>query len=158
MSLPSTHISSLVDAGPYDPKDKLQFQRNVLGSWQDFHTDIETYFGPILTATFTWDGVDGWTENLVAAPNLIVPIEVSGLFTPGPSPTGETGQVQISDAFSGALLLEVIDTASAQAITAAYIGAVTTLDTLQLVGSVNPFNPFSGTMLITIRYAVVEPI
>jgi hypothetical protein len=158
MALPAIHISDLPDAGPYDPKDKLQFQRNVLGTWQDFHTDIETYFGPVLTATYTWDGTDMWFEVLDTTPDFIVPLEVYGLFTPGPAPTSQIGQVDLSDASSGSLLLEVVDNATIQAVTARYVGAVTTLPTLQLLASSGGFSNFSGTMLITIRYVVVAPI
>jgi hypothetical protein len=82
MPLPSTNISALTDAGPYDVKDKLQFQRNVLGTWQDFHTDVETYFGPIKTATFDWDGTDAWSDNLNTT-GMVIPIEVFGTFTAG---------------------------------------------------------------------------
>lgn len=160
--MPAIHISDLADAGPYDLKDKLQFQRNVLGTWQDFHTDIETYFGPILTATFEWDGSIGFSETLDETGFIIVPIEVYALFTPGVAPTSQSAQIGIQDVGPGAvgsMLSEFVDTNQAQAITFGYVNPnMTTREGLQISASILGIDPFSGTTTITIRYVKAIPI
>lgn len=159
MSLPSTHISSLTDGGPRDPKDKLQLQRNVLGSWQDFHTDIETYFGEILTATFTWDGSEFWFDQLTVLGKILVPIEVYAIFTPGAAPSGQFGQFLVSPlggTGGGSLTFEYYDTADAQALSHSFTSPRLG-DTLQLsIGGI--FGPFSGTTVITVHYVAKDPI
>lgn len=162
MPLPSTNISALTDAGPYDVKDKLQFQRNVLGTWQDFHTDVETYFGPIKTATFDWDGTDAWSDNLNTT-GMVIPIEVFGTFTPGNAPTAQSVQVQIAyvgPGGVGALLAEYPDTAEGQAVSFGFIspGMTTGVGGMQILVGILGVSPFSGTTRFTILYVEKDPI
>jgi len=163
MPLPAISISDLSDAGPYDPKDKLQLQRNVLGSWQDFHTNIETYFGPVLTATFAWDGSFGWSENFEELGYIIVPLEMLALFTPGGSPTNQIAQIGMADVGPGAtggFIADFVDTNEAQAVSlyqpAPYL--CTTRYGLQLSGNIIGIDPLSGTLQITIYYVKAIPI
>ena len=110
MPLPSTHISSLTDAGAEDPKDKLQFQRNVLGVWQDFHTNIETFMGGLQTAVIEWDGSVGFI-GVVEAPvgHYIWPIEIVAVFTPGNAPTSQTGGIGMAIDGGASYLISMYD-------------------------------------------------
>ena len=160
MPLPSTHISSLTDAGAEDPKDKLQFQRNVLGVWQDFHTNIETFMGGLQTAVIEWDGSLGFIGQ-VEAPvgHYIWPIEIMAVFTPGDAPTSQTGGIYLA-----------IDGGSAYEIKM-YDGAIAT-GRLWSDGTGSSFNagntieftttglafPFDGTARIIVLYCTQEAI
>lgn len=154
MPLPSTNISSLSDAGPYDVKDKLQLQRNVLGSWQDFHTNIETYFGPILTVTFTWDGTDLWSDLISIPGKILVPIEVYAVFTPGVAPTGQLAQIVVAQV--GVFPAE--DTALYQVLTHGPVTNPVASTDILLSANIAGASPFSGTTVITILYVAKDPI
>lgn len=99
----SIRIDQLPDAGLTDPKDKLVLQREVLGTWTDYQTDIETYFG--LFRTVVLDFTDGGPSIYSVDPDpgrLLVFIGGHMTYKPGSAPSNDEPFVQVAQSFNGA--------------------------------------------------------
>ncbi len=163
MALPSVRIDDMTDAGAEDPKDIFAFQRNVLGVWTDYHTDIETFMGGMITAVLVWDGTNGWSENINAPAGFaVVPISIQAIFTPGNSPSGQTAQMFIEQPPStGGFIMNFDDGSSSyaaalqqQGVETDYVATVT----LQFLVNTSLALDFSGTARITVQYILKELI
>ena len=163
MALPSVRIDDMTDAGAEDPKDIFAFQRNVLGVWTDYHTDIETFMGGMVTAVLVWDGTNGWSENILAPAGFaVVPISIQAIFTPGNSPSGQTAQMFIEQPPStGVFIMNFDDGSSSYAASLQQIGVETDYvanDLLQFLVNTSLALDFSGTARITVQYILKELI
>ena len=163
MALPSVRIDDMTDAGVEDPKDIFAFQRNVLGVWTDYHTDIETFMGGMVTAVLVWDGTDGWSENILAPAGFaVVPISIQAIFTPGNSPSGQTAQMFIEQPPSmGGFIMSFDDGSSSYAAALQQIGVETDYvanEQLQFAVNTSLALDFSGTARITVQYILKELI
>jgi glycine/D-amino acid oxidase-like deaminating enzyme len=160
MALPSVRIDDMTDAGAEDPKDIFAFQRNVLGVWTDYHTDIETFMGGMITAVLVWDGTNNWSENILAPAGFaVVPISIQAIFTPGNSPSGQTANMLIEQPPStGGFIMGFEDGSTSYAAALQQVGVETDYvanDQLQFL--VNALD-FSGTARITVQYILKELI
>ena len=163
MPLPSVRIDDMTDAGVEAPKDIFAFQRNVLGVWTDYHTDIETFMGGMITAVLVWDGTNGWSENINAPAGFaVVPISIQAIFTPGNSPSGQTAHMFIEQPPSmGGFIMNFDDGSSSYAASLQQIGVETDyVANEQLQFGVLTFLAldFSGTARITVQYILKELI
>ena len=164
MALPSVRIDDMTDAGVEDPKDIFAFQRNVLGVWTDYHTDIETFMGGMVTAVLVWDGTDGWSENILAPAGFaVVPISIQAIFTPGNSPSGQTGQMLIEQPpYSTGVFIMTFDDGSSSYAAAlqqsGYDADYVANDQLQFLVNTSLALDFSGTARITVQYILKELI
>ena len=163
MALPSVRIDDMTDAGVEDPKDIFAFQRNVLGVWTDYHTDIETFMGGMVTAVLVWDGTNGWSENINAPAGFaVVPISIQAIFTPGNSPSGQTAQMFIEQPPStGNFIMTFDDGSSSYAAALQQIGVETDYvanEQLQFLVNTSLALDFSGTARITVQYILKELI
>jgi hypothetical protein len=163
MALPSVRIDDMTDAGAEDPKDIFAFQRNVLGVWTDYHTDIETFMGGMITAVLVWDGTNGWSENINAPAGFaVVPISIQAIFTPGNSPSGQTAQMFIEQPPSTSSFIMNFDDGSSSY--AASLQRISTIPdfvagvTLQFAVNTSLALDFSGTARITVQYILKELI
>lgn len=163
MALPSVRIDDMTDAGVEAPKDIFAFQRNVLGVWTDYHTDIETFMGGMVTAVLVWDGTNGWSENILAPAGFaVVPISIQAIFTPGNSPSGQTAQMFIDQPPSaGGFIMNFDDGSSSYAASLQQNGVETNYianDQLQFLANTSLALDFSGTARITVQYILKELI
>jgi glycine/D-amino acid oxidase-like deaminating enzyme len=163
MALPSVRIDDMTDAGVEDPKDIFAFQRNVLGVWTDYHTDIETFMGGMITAVLVWDGTNNWSENILAPAGFaVVPISIQAIFTPGNSPSGQTAQMFIEQPPStSGFIMNFDDGSSSYAAALQQIGVETDYvanEQLQFAVLTSLALDFSGTARITVQYILKELI
>ena len=163
MPLPSVRIDDMTDAGAEDPKDIFAFQRNVLGVWTDYHTDIETFMGGMVTAVLVWDGTNNWSENILAPAGFaVVPISIQAIFTPGNSPSGQTAQMFIEQPPStSGFIMNFDDGSSSYAASLQQISTIPDYvanDQLQFSVNTSLALDFSGTARITVQYILKELI
>jgi hypothetical protein len=163
MALPSVRIDDMTDAGVEAPKDIFAFQRNVLGVWTDYHTDIETFMGGMITAVLVWDGTNNWSEFINAPAGFaVVPISIQAIFTPGNSPSGQTAQMFIEQPPStSSFIMNFDDGSSSYAASLQQIGVETDYvanEQLQFAVLTSLALDFSGTARITVQYILKELI
>lgn len=98
----SIRIDELPDGGLTDPKDKLALQRDVLGTWTDYHTDIETYFGRFRTVVFDIAHGDPSLYTVdPAVSSLLIFIGGHITYRPGGSPSSQSVQVSVAQSYNG---------------------------------------------------------
>ena len=166
MPIPSIRITDLPDGGSEQAHDLINFQRQVLGVWNDYYTDFATLYGPVQTRIIEWDmsGSLGEYISPQTPGNLLVFLGATGIYMPGPSPPGGATSIMIyNTGASGAVyhLPITVDTYAYATISAPFSDPSTDvydgLDSDIAVELVVAPGAFDSTMRIIIQWVEVEP-
>jgi hypothetical protein len=152
-------IDSLPVIDGEEPRDLINFQRLVGGVWQDFHTDLATFYGNLRTFvhTFELDTLD--TQVLVYSPEadeLAVPIGLLVKYTPGDNATDNLQTISIDNLAAAAVIAQFTNGSSPLAVQPVDIGSGVGLDTdLYLTLTSNGGN---GTAFCIATYAILPKV
>jgi|688.fasta_scaffold326269_2 hypothetical protein len=152
-------IDSLPVIDGEEPRDLINFQRLVDGVWQDFHTDLATFYGNLRTFvhTFELDTLD--TQVVVYSPEadeLAVPITLLVKYTPGDNPTDNLQQISFDNSSSSAVVAEFTNGSSPLAVQPVDVGAFAGLDTDILL--ILTSNGGNGTAFCIATYAILPKV
>lgn len=159
----SVRIEDLPDGGMYEPDDRFPIQRNESGVWNDYQTSFTRYYGDVIRVKFNWDGSGAMIETITCpVGKLLVMLMADVVFTPGPAPTSGLIQMTIlQGGNSNSAIAELYDTALGQG-SLFYLNSETSADPWrdldQDIQISTPGGGFSGSSVVSVIYALIDPI
>jgi hypothetical protein len=152
-------IDSLPVIDGEEPRDLINFQRLVGGVWQDFHTDLATFYGNLRTFVHTFELDTLETQVLVYSPEadeLAVPIGLLVKYTPGDNPTDNLQSISVDNSSSSAVVAQFTNGLRALAVQPVDVAPFGGLDTdLYLTLTSNGGN---GTAFCIATYAILPKV
>ena len=92
----AVRITDFVLLNSYEERDIIHLQRQEAGVWNDYHTDLGSYFGQVKTYVYDWDLNLALLEVIPCPPGkYIVMIAGHILYKAGSAFGFATGQVQL---------------------------------------------------------------
>ena len=152
-------IDSLPVIDGEEPRDLINFQRLVGGVWQDFHTDLATFYGDLRTFVHTYELDTFDTQVLVYSPEadeLAVPIGLIVKYTPGDNQTDQSQQISFDNSAGSAVIGQFTNGLSPLAIQPADIAPFAGLDSDLYLNLTS--NGGNGTAFCIATYAVLPKV
>ncbi len=152
-------IDSLPVIDGEEPRDLINFQRLVSGVWQDFHTDLATFYGDLRTFVHTYELDTFDTQVLVYSPEadeLAVPIGLLVKYTPGDNATDQLQSVSFDTEADASVIAQFTNGSSPLAVQPVDIAAFAGLDTDILLNLTS--NGGNGTAFCIATYAILPKV
>ena len=152
-------IDSLPVIDGEEPRDLINFQRLVGGVWQDFHTDLATFYGDLRTFVHTYELDTLDIQVLVYSPEadeLAVPISLLVKYTPGDNATDNLQQISFDNSVAAAVLAEFTNGSSPLAVQPVDVGSSVGLDTDLYLNLTS--NGGNGTAFCIATYAILPKV